>query len=432
MKKDFFSFLRRKFVVDFFYSASGNIGVAVISALGGILAARLLGPEGRGELATAIVWVGMLSTIGQIALPDSIIYHMAKEPEKKDAIIQSALVILFFQSILIIGFGSLAVIFFLGNFQPNAVRSVLIFIWIVPAALLKTYLTTSFQGLKKFGALGVLKVLSASILFVSVIIGFILDIKEAEIILVMILVTQYLVAFGALVWTSKNLFSFKKQWDVSKITSLLNYGRKSYLNSLSLIANARLDQFALSLVVPLHQLGIYAVAVSYAGVLYPVLGSFANVLFPHVTGLSMHQAIRKIWRVLIISLVSGAVGAFILAAMSSRLIPLLFGAGFSDSVYPAVILLLGTVILGGNYVLGDGFRGIGNPVIPSVAQILGLSMTIIALYLLLGRFGIMGAAWASLLSYTSVFLFFIAALVYLQTYNDRAKQYPLNVNSKQK
>ena len=400
-----------KYAKDFYFSASGNIGVSIVGALGGILAARLLGPEGRGELAAAVVWIGILITIGQIDLPKSIIYHIAKNYENRNAIIQSVLALLVIQSIAIVGVGLLLALIVLGKFRPNALRSVQTYIWVVPASLLTTYMNALFQGVKRFDLFGLLRFLSASILLFSVLIGYLLGLHGAQSIIVLMVILQYLLAIIAFIWSAIHILKLDRAWKFREIKSLLRYGLKAYVSSLSWITNARIDQFAMSFTVPLGQLGIYAVAVSYAGVLYPILGSFANVLFPHIAGTDYTSAKKKIWRVLAIALLTGAIGATVLAIFIPKLIPLLFGPEFHQAVYPAFVLLAGTIVLGGNYVLGDGLRGLGKPLIPSIAEAVGLFVTLIGLSVLLSRFGIMGAAWTSLISYSTVFLVLAGSII---------------------
>ena len=99
-------------------------------------------------------------------------------------------------------------------------------------------------------------------------------------------------------------------------------------------------------------------------------------------------------------------GAGYSGVLSWRAIPFLFGAAFAPSIVPAIILLCGTVLLSCNYVLSDGLRGLGRPLIPTIGEVAGLVVTLIALYLLLPRWEILGAAWASVFSYgtTSIVL----------------------------
>jgi enterobacterial common antigen flippase len=66
-----------------------------------------------------------------------------------------------------------------------------------------------------------------------------------------------------------------------------------------------------------------------------------------------------------------------------------------------MLLAPATVVLGMNQILSTAFRGIGRPEIGSSAELLGLAVTAISLVALLPRYGMYGAAVASLLAYSA-------------------------------
>src|SRR5690606_40434915 len=45
----------------------------------GVLAARLLLPEGRGELAAVLLWCGLIASISAISLDQALVYRMARQ-----------------------------------------------------------------------------------------------------------------------------------------------------------------------------------------------------------------------------------------------------------------------------------------------------------------------------------------------------------------
>ena len=120
-----------------------------------------------------------------------------------------------------------------------------------------------------------------------------LGFQNARQVVLVLLVVQCITLTTASVWFSLRLLPaghFEWFW----VKRLLGYGLKSYGGSLSWIVNACIDQFVMSVFVSLENLGYYAVAVSYAGVLFPVLSAFAMVLFPSVASGDKETAGRKI------------------------------------------------------------------------------------------------------------------------------------------
>src|SRR5437868_7402069 len=103
---------------DFAGTAGTNVSIAVLSSVAGILAARLLGPEGRGELAAAIVWAGMIGVFASTGLPQALTYFAAQEPGAIGRIFYTTLAIWACQSAISLALGWLAVNGFFGRVQP--------------------------------------------------------------------------------------------------------------------------------------------------------------------------------------------------------------------------------------------------------------------------------------------------------------------------
>ncbi len=57
----------------------------------GIISARLLGPEGRGELATILYYPGLLATAFSLSMPQALAYFILKEPARRDVVIAAGL-----------------------------------------------------------------------------------------------------------------------------------------------------------------------------------------------------------------------------------------------------------------------------------------------------------------------------------------------------
>lgn len=402
--------LQRKTARDFFVTAGSNATIALLSVIGGIIAARLLGPGGRGELAAAVVWAGVFGTAAQLGLPQALTYFSARYAESLGAIVRATLFLYVVQSIGFVLIGWLTVGLFLQRTQPTAVASVRLYLLSIPLSIPITYMSTVAQGLKRFNVFGALRIGSSLGYVLSLVLAAVLGFRNAGQVVGVLLVVQLVTLIVASAWFGAQFVSaghFEWFW----VKRLLGYGLKSYGGSLSWIANARIDQFVMSAFVSLESLGYYAVAVSYAGVLFPMLGAFAMVLFPSVASGRRETAGRKIKLALRLNFVAASVGALILGGLSRFAIPLLFDAAFEPAVAPAIILLAGTVLLSCNYVLSDGLRGLGHPLIPTIGEVAGLVMTLVALYLLLPRWGILGAAGASVLSYGATSIVLLVGIV---------------------
>ena len=71
------------------------------------------------------------------------------------------------------------------------------------------------------------------------------------------------------------------------------------------------------------------------------------------------------------------------------------------------MLLLAAVFSSGNLVLGAALNAFNHPLVPSLAQIVAALVTAVALAILLPKYGIMGAAAATLMAYGTATLYMI-------------------------
>ena len=74
-------------------TAAANGALAVVGLLTGMLAARLLGAEGRGQLAAAQAWPLFLATLGSFGLTEAIAYFVARSPSRARAALATGLLL---------------------------------------------------------------------------------------------------------------------------------------------------------------------------------------------------------------------------------------------------------------------------------------------------------------------------------------------------
>jgi O-antigen/teichoic acid export membrane protein len=198
-----------------------------------------------------------------------------------------------------------------------------------------------------------------------------------------------------------------------------SYGWRSLASFSGLALNRSADQLALGLLVPVGSLGLYSVAVGASSPLTSLVSSFGMVGLPTVTALVGRPKSIATWRTLrraacVIALTSPA-----LAVLLPWAIPFVYGARYSTAVFPAEILLLGTVFTALASVVDDLLRAHGHPGFVSITQGAGGAVTIIGTLLLDGR----PLAAVALVSSLGFLLAFALALVrlWLSTYRLRAE-----------
>ena len=73
-----------------FHSMSAKLLVVLLNAGTGILTARALHPQGRGELAAILLWPQLLAGTLTLGLPSAVTYHLRLQPRRTAGFLWSA------------------------------------------------------------------------------------------------------------------------------------------------------------------------------------------------------------------------------------------------------------------------------------------------------------------------------------------------------
>src|ERR1019366_4064119 len=70
-----------------------NMALAVLAVATGVLAARLLGPSGEGELTAIQTWPLLLGTLAMLGLDSALVYFISRQPERGKQLTSTAVLI---------------------------------------------------------------------------------------------------------------------------------------------------------------------------------------------------------------------------------------------------------------------------------------------------------------------------------------------------
>ncbi len=76
-----------------------NLGLAVLALITGSLVARMLGPEGRGELAAIQTWAAFIALLATLGLPDAVVYFTGRSPARSATYLTSAVGLMLLSSV---------------------------------------------------------------------------------------------------------------------------------------------------------------------------------------------------------------------------------------------------------------------------------------------------------------------------------------------
>jgi O-antigen/teichoic acid export membrane protein len=352
---------------------------------------------------------GAFATLAMIGVPEALVYFSAQQGGDAGRYLGTAIALALTACIPFSAVAYLAMPLMLRAQTTNVILDARLYLMIAPLYATVGMMYVPLRGTGDFAAWNLLRlVLPASALAVLAT-AFVLGCA-----------TPAFVAFGNLFCTGllfiPCFFTLRKRLrgpyipDSAKIAPILRYGFPCMMTGLPQMLNLRLDQMLMAVFLPPRQLGLYVVAVAWSGSVSPLLTSIGTTLLPAVASADNHTraSARMSEGVRMTALLAIAVCALV-AAISPFAIRSLYGVRFSGAIPAALILIPAAGVLGVNFSVQEGIRGFGRPYLVFRAELLGLAVTAISLVLMLRPFGIIGAAVASMLGYSTVAVALLAS-----------------------
>lgn len=382
-----------------------NAAILLLGVGSGVLAARLLGPQARGELAVIVLWPSaVVYILGSLGLHDAGTYYVARHPERLNAVFTLLQGLGAAQSLV---FGALAYFLLplvLAGQRPEVVALTRWFLLFLPAGFNSLYLLKLLQGRLEIGPYNLARLFVAAWYTALLVVLYF----AGRVTLAWIVTGQlagYALAAGLHLYYVARRLRPRWEWNPELLGPLLRYGFKAQFSLASAQLNFRLDQLVMSVWLPPEALGFYVVAVTMTLPLRALPTAIGAVTLPAAARQTPKAApgvIAQSLRASVVLLLAAAAGLVLLAPY---LLPLFFGEAFRPAVLACQVLCLASIPLGVNLVLYDALRGLNRPEVPGYADLVGNGVTIALLALLLPRYGFLGAAYASLGAYTVSLLF---------------------------
>ena len=378
-----------------------NIGMAVLGMTTGVFTARLLGPEGRGELAAIQLYPTFLSLIAALGLPESVVYFSAREPEKAGTWLATALSLALGVNAIFLAIGYIAIPYLLKAQKIEIIQCSQIFLLYLPISILFGMTIYLFRGRNQLVIWNFIRIWPV-VLWVFILMGG----KIFNKITPVNFSNGYLIGFSVL-WLIPYFFikrdkSINLIPDTRLVKPLLKYGLPTVFSSVPSVVNLRVDQLLIAGTLGAKTLGYYVVGVAWAGISAPILGALSSILLPRVASAKIEDQRGLIAQGIRTGVILAVIFCSIGFVLAPFIIPVLFGTEFKAAVLAAQVLSVASVFMFINQVFSAGNLSIGKPVLVFLSEGIGAVVTILSLVILLKPLGIIGAALASLFSYISV------------------------------
>ncbi|MBD3236948.1 MAG: oligosaccharide flippase family protein [Candidatus Eisenbacteria bacterium] len=375
-----------------------------------MIIARTLGPEGQGIYSAAITFPNLWAGFGLLGLDAAHLYFLARDRQRLGPILANSLLLLFC-------FGATLFISYLWLVEPlmgergAALRPYLILSGlVVPLIVARHLLLSLFLGMGRVDRYNGLLVVSQLSLLAMVALGLLVAGQGAEVErgsrFVIVAYQASLLAFilPALLWvrrqaTAEDRARMRPSGRLLRDSAV--YGLKGHLGSVFTQFSYRFDMVLVLRWLGAAQQGYYSIAVILAEKLTHLTASVQFVLFPRISAASREEADRItpiVCRQTLLWMLLAGAALYLLAGF---LIRLFYTSAYDPALQPLRVLLPGIVALTLSNVLSSDFSGRNRRGLTTIAMGIGFGLNLGLNILWIPRHGLLGAAWASTISYST-------------------------------
>ncbi len=404
---------KRSFARDITGVLGSNVFAVVIGFLIDVMISRQLGPEGRGLYASVLVVPLLVVSFMMMGVRRSAVYHIGKQLYSDDRTVSGVIQVLMITSVLAVLVSGLSFLYF--KSKDLTLPLILLALSSIPVRLVLSYASGIYLGKEQFKRSNLINWLplflnlGGVILFVAI-----LHWSVAGALLAL-LVSNLLVAVISL----KKIFSeyhitFRPDKEI--ILSLIKFGIGYAFALLIMQLNYRVDILLLKELSTLDQVGYYSLGVAISDKLWQLPTAMGVVVLSRTANMQDEALLNtSVSRLLRISFLLVLAAALVLWVLIPYFLPLIFGGKFIPSVDVVRAMLPGIVIFVLPRILNSRFAGKGQPKVLIAIFLPALIVNIILNFLWIPRYGALGAAWASNVSYA------IGAITLLIVYSAKMK-----------
>lgn len=382
-----------------------QILLSLLAFVGAVVVARVLGPEGKGEVSFLILIPMLTVTLGSFGVQEANIYFISKRQHSlQDSLIISFVLALFFGFIssLIVWTGLLLFDFTrFSNISGNMIAGV---VFLSPILFMSRYADGLIIGLNDFITYNRLRVLQPFLYLTGIIILVLVKVLSAQSAiaiwyasLAMSIVITLVVILSKKPKAAKPPKAF--HFNLGRTLETIRYGTPVHLGDMSQFLIYRLDQLFVAFFLGAKGLGLYSVSVNCAEVItyFPV--ALGTVLFPVAASLKTEQADMLTSRMCRIGGLATTIIAVVSFLIITPIIGLVFGNAFLPSSRAFQLLLPGIVAMGIARIASKALAAKNKQIITAYAGGITILISIVLNVVLIPLYGINGASIGSTVAY---------------------------------
>lgn len=370
----------------------------------GVITARVLGSDGRGELAAMTLWPQFLAFAVTFGLPKSLLYNLKNNPRSQSELFATSLLMSGILGLLASAIGVVFIPQWLSQYSPTTIRAAQWFMLSAPLSLIGVVLVAAFEARDEFTKSNQTRYLIPLMTLIGILILIVFGIGTP----ITFALAYAFPSVPIAIWMVIELWHrYQPRWKnlVGSFKKLMDYGIRSYGIDLLNTLSGNIGQALVVSFLTASSMGLYTVALNLTRPLNTFESAINTVLLPKATARPLPEIISLVGRAVRVSTFLSFLCVVPLMLLGPFLLKLLYGEGFIDAAAPFRILLLEVLFAGTTWMLGQSFMASGRPGLITILQGVGLGITVPMMFLLLPKYKMVGAALALLISTMSRFVF---------------------------
>ncbi len=380
-----------------------NVLAAVALLATTVLTARAFGPEGRGELSLATQFVTLVATLGSLGLTAAAAYHSARAKWSKPVAFGTSTLLGLLLGVVILACCCFVILVGDVTFKGLPKADLALASVALPFLLAVLAIQSIYQGFREFKVFNRITLAQAALplLLIGIAIGLGGGVRAAilatvvAVALLFVAVIVHVQRSTGIVWRAK----------LADLRALVSFGLRVHPANVLAYLGYRLDVFLVDGYKGAAAVGLYGAGVVIAEGLWMPSQAVSTALFPTIAAETSEAARLAITPFVARSTLwlTATLGG-ILVLVAGPAVDLLYSSRFSASAAVVRILAPGIVLFSAARVLNNDIAARGRPLVNSAIAAASVVSNIALNIVLIPRYGINGAAWASTASYSLLFL----------------------------
>ena len=378
-----------------FGALAGTAATQAANLATAMIAARALLPEGRGDLALAVLWPMLTAQMASLSLNEAMLVLAASGKGDPRRLFAAGFWITAALALIAAGIAGIWLAPAALSMRPDDVQEAgRLCLWLVPSTLFSTFFLDALRGRLDHIGWTALRTVQALTYLAGALLAWRLGAGIVG--FAAAFVASHLIAAAAagarLVRTSGLALAGPDRESAARLAGL---GLRLHAGFVVQVLGGRVDQIAIALLLDPTSLGLYAAAMTLILGLLQLSQSVSQASFARVLALQdpagRAEAIR---RLLVLVLGGIALAAALLLPLADIVVRLLYGADFAPAAPLVRLLLIGIVPHASREVFMVALKSDGRPLAVGQAEAMSLIFFAATLAVLVPRFGAAGAAGA--------------------------------------